>query len=175
MNKLDINEERVMHIDTSGKLYENKDTGIAYKIIGTNQHRGLALSRVFKKELEKRLGAKKDYAKIYAICIYYLIRGDFNKFDVIVICGDEKYQKVKKYLDILFKGNKDYPNKEIISLYKLREITGKKKLKSYADNLANSYRRRALKSKARQQKGISLNPIRLSFNNIRDKWNYLER
>jgi len=30
-------EKRVMHIDTSQKLYERRDTGIAYKMIKTKE------------------------------------------------------------------------------------------------------------------------------------------
>ena len=77
MNK-EFDRDGVMHIDTSSKLYERKNTGIAYKIIKSNKHKGLGLSLRLKKELEKDLNANKDYARIYAICIYYLIKNDMT-------------------------------------------------------------------------------------------------
>jgi hypothetical protein len=52
----------------------------------------------------------------------------------------------------------------------LREITGKKGLKSYAHNIANSYRRRILKNIQRKQKGIPLNPILINYRLIKNKW-----
>ena len=126
-----LDGKRVMHIDTSCKLYENRDTGIAYRIIGTNNHRGLGLSIDLKRQLDRDFKANKDYARLYAICIYYLIHEDLNLFDVLVICGDENFNSVKRDLGLLFLESSDYFKKKIISIYELREITGKKKLKSY--------------------------------------------
>lgn len=163
-----------MHIDTSIKLHERKDTGISYKIVKTNEHKGLCLSLKLKKELERDLEAKYDYARVYAICIYFLIKDDLDLFDVLVICGDENYTEVKEYLNILFSENKKYFEKKVISVYELRAITGNKKLKSYADNISNSYRKRALKSKVRQQKGIELNPIRVNYKMICEKWEEIQ-
>lgn len=173
MNK-EFNRESVMHVDTSSKLYERKDTGIAYKITKTNHHKGLGLSLKLKKELERDLNADQDYARIYAICIYYLIKDDLNLFETLIICGDEKFSLVKNYLNILFSNNKSYQKKKIVSLYKLRQITGNKKLKSYADNIANSYRKRALRSKERQQRGISLNLIKVNYKMICEKWKEID-
>ena len=36
-----LNRDGVMHVDTSSKLYERKNTGIAYKTIKTNYHKVL--------------------------------------------------------------------------------------------------------------------------------------
>jgi len=166
----DLNNKKVMHIDTSCKLYERKTTGIAYKTINSNLHGGLALSLRLKKELERDLNVNKDYAKVYAICIYYLIKDNLKFFDILVICGDERFSLVKKHLELLFKDNKEYLKKEIISIGKLRELTGDKNLKSYADKIARSYRRRALKSKIRQQKGTSLNLVKINYKVIKEKW-----
>lgn len=171
--KKDYDCDGVMHMDTSSKLYERKDTGIAYKIIKTNHHQGLGLSLKLKKELERDLGY--DYARIYSICIYYLIEKNLDIFDTLVICEDEDYNKVEKYLRLLFSDNRKYKEKEVISLYKLREITGNRKLKSYADNVANSYRKRALKNIQRQQVGTPLNIIKISYKLIKDKWNEIEK
>jgi len=175
MDLKDFEKKRIMHIDTSSKLYERKDTGITYKIISSNVHKGLALSKKLKKELERDLKIDEDYARIYAICIYYLIKNDLDKFGILVICGDENYALTKKYLDLLFINNRVYLDKKLISLYELREITGKKKLKSYADNTARSYRKRALKSLRRTQVGTILNPVRVSYKNIREKWDEIEK
>ena len=169
MELKEFNDKRVMHIDTSCKLYERKDTGIAYKIINSNAHKGVALSIKLKKELERDFKINEDYAKLYAICIYCLIKDDLNLFDVLVICGDEDFTATKLYLDLLLTHNLEYKHKRIISVYELRKITGKNKLKSYADNLSRSYRKRALKSRKRQQIGTLLNPIRINYRIIKEK------
>ena len=92
----------------------------------------------------------------------------------MIICGDEDFNSVKDYLDLLFSDNKEYSKKEVISLFRVREITGKKGLKSYAHNIANSYRRRILKSIQRQQKGISLNPMLINYRLIKEKWEEID-
>src|SRR3989344_2949112 len=124
--------KRVMHIDTSCKLYEKADTGIAYKIVKINDHRGLALSNKLKRKLDNELWAYEDYPRLYAICIYYIIREDLDKFDILVICGDEHFLSVKLYLDQLFIKSEKYLKKVVISISRLREITGDSRLKSYA-------------------------------------------
>ena len=168
------NEKRFMHIDTSCKLYENKNTGIAYKTIDKNMHKGLALSKKLKRELKRDLNTEKDYARVYAICIYFLIKDNLGIFDTLVICGDEDYKLTKKYLNILFEKNQEYAKKKIISLYELRKITGRKKLKSYADNAARAYRRRGLKSFGRRQKNVQLNIIEINYKKIKNKWAEIE-
>jgi hypothetical protein len=160
--------KRVMHIDTSCKIYENKDTAIAYKIIESKIHKGLVITRKIKKGLIKGLGVK-NFAKIYAIAIYYLIREDLELFDILVICGDEKFSDVKNFLGILFNGNKIYSEKQVISIGELRIITANKKLTSYADKISGSYRRRGLKSLKRRQEGVNLNPLKITFKMISDK------
>lgn len=120
------------------------------------------------------MGIWHDYARVYAICIYYLIKDDLNVFDTLIICGDEDFNSVKYYLLLLFSDNDFYQKKKILSVYKLREITGNKKLKSYADNIANSYRKRVLKNIQKQQTGIPLNPIKINYRMIYDKWMEIE-
>ena len=124
--------------------------------------------------MERDLGIWHDYARVYAICIYYLIKDDLNVFDTLIICGDEDFNSVKYYLLLLFSDNDFYQKKKILSVYKLREITGNKKLKSYADNIANSYRKRVLKNIQKQQTGIPLNPIKINYRMIYDKWMEIE-
>ena len=174
MDQKEFDGKRVMHIDTSCKLHENRDTGIAYLILKTKIHKGLVLSKKLKRELKRDINADEDYARVYAICIYYLIKDDLKNFDVLVICGDENYISVKKYLDLLFEEVGEYSKKEIMSLYELRKLTGKKKLKSYADNVASSYRRRGLKCLARKQEGKEIYPIRTNYKSIKEKWFEIE-
>ena len=174
MDLLELDKKRVMHIDTSCKLYERKNTGIAYKMIRSNEHKGLCLSLKLKKELERDLKINRDYARIYAICIYLLIKDDLDKFDILVICGDEDIKLVKKYLNFLFSKDKTYYEKEIISVYELRKITGNKKLRSYANNISNSYRKRAFKSLIRKQEGIPLNVLPINYKILKEKWSEIE-
>lgn len=162
-----------MHVDTSRKLYERRDTGIAYKMIKTLEHKGLGLSLRLKKELEKKLDADYDYARIYAICIYFLIKDDLNLFDELVICGDENFVDVKEYLNLLFDCSEFTP-KKIKSISELRVETGNKNIRSYADDIAYSYMRRALKSIVRRQKGTPLNVIKVTYEMIHKKWMEIE-
>ncbi|MBU4501624.1 MAG: hypothetical protein KKA79_03470 [Nanoarchaeota archaeon] len=169
-----VNLGNVMHIDTSAKLYERKHTGIAFKLVSDGSHKGLALRIQLKKELEKNLEANHDYARIYAICIYYLIKDDLNNFDTLVICGDECFLYVKRYLDVLFSDCPEYFKKNVISIGDLRKILGDNNLRSKANNIANSYRKRALRTTHRQQKGIPLNVVRTNYTAVETKWIEIE-
>lgn len=104
MDLEDLNGKRVMHIDTRNRFYQKRNTGITYKIIKTNEHKGLGISNKLKRELDRDLNANEDYARVYAICIYFLIKDDLNKFDVLIICNDELFFHVKEHLDKLFSG-----------------------------------------------------------------------
>ena len=171
MNLEDVNKKRVMHIDTSSKLYERKGTAIAFMMLKNNFHRGACLSFKLKKELERDLKINKDYAQAYAIFIYYLIKDYLDIFDILVICNDENVNKVKKYLQSMFQNDNKFSEKEIYSIRELRILTGDHKLRSYANNIANSYRRRGLKKLQRQQKGIPLNLLKINYRMIAEKWN----
>jgi len=171
----DFNDiEKVMHIDTSCKLYEKKNTGIAYRITKSNIHKGIVLSKKLKKELERDLNVQEDYARMYAIAIYFLIKEDLDQFSVLVICGDENFNYTKRYLDLLFENNSEYSKKKIYSIYELRKITGKDKLKSFADNISRSYRKRALKTLRKRQEGKNLNIVKISYKDINNKWKEIE-
>ena len=170
----DLEGKRIMHIDTSCKLYENKNTAIAFKIIKSNLHKGLVLRKKLKQELKRDLKINQDYARVYAICIYYLINEELDNFDILVICGDEDFTLVKKYLQLLFSKNKDYFNKKVLSISRLRMITGKNKLKSYADNIARSYRRRALRSLRKRQEGIELSVTDINYKKLKQAWIEIE-
>lgn len=174
MDFKDIDGLRFMHIDTSCRLNQRKDTAIAYRIIGSELHKGVGLKLRLKKDLERSLNADYDYARIYAISIYYLIKDSLDDFDVLIICNDENIKYVKSYLDILFSGMDSYFKKSVLSITELRNITGNKKIRSYADNTARSYRKRVLKLPKRQKTGLCLNPIKITLKMYCDKWFEIE-
>ena len=167
MEKTNHFNGRTMHIDVSRRFYQKGNSSVAFKIIPSNNHRGMALSNKLKNELKKDFNI--GYAQLYSICIYYLIYDRLDSFDNLVICNDENYMRVKKYLDILFSKNKKYVSKFITSLNKLREISGDSKIRSYADNIANTYRRKSLKPLRRRQKGILLNIVKINYQKIKKK------
>ena len=160
---------RTMHIDVSRRFYQEGDSGIAFKIIPSQKHKGMVLSNKLKKELIRDFELDKNYAQLHAVCIYHLIRDELDSFDNLVICNDESYFDVKRYLDILFLDNEKYLSKFITSLSKLREITGDAKIRSYADGIANVYRRKALKPIRRRQKGVLLDIVQINYKMIKEK------
>ncbi len=197
-------DRRTMHIDVGRRFYQKGDSGVAFKIIPLNKHKGMALSNKLKKEIKRDFHIDYFYARLYTICIYYLIEDELDSFDNLVICNDENYiyvkrtlqncskfskrslkrqnlavleianfanriiqTSLKKYLDLLFEGNDKYFSKFITSLSKLREISGDSKIRSYADNIANVYRRKALKSLRRKQRGIPLNIVEVNYQKIK--------
>lgn len=165
---------RTMHIDTSCRFYQKGDSSVAFKIIPSQKHKGLVISKRLKERIQKYFNLDNNYAKLYAICICYLIFDELDSFDNLVICNDESYFDVKKYLDLLFAGNSAYFSKFITSLSELRRISGNFKIRSYADNIANIYRRKALKPLRRRQKGILLNLVELNYSKIKEKWEVLK-
>ncbi|MBI2449497.1 hypothetical protein HYV49_04335 [Candidatus Pacearchaeota archaeon] len=58
---------RTMHIDVSRRFYQRGDSGIAFKIIPTNEHKGIVLSNKLKRGLKRGLNIEKDYALLSAI------------------------------------------------------------------------------------------------------------
>jgi hypothetical protein len=97
-----------------------------------------------------------------------------NIFDELIICNDEDFISVKEYLRLLFLEIPGYQNKSIKSIYELRNETHNKNIRSYADDVAYSYMRRALKNIVRRQKGTPLNVIRIDYRMIWDKWAEIE-
>jgi len=53
-------------------------------------------------------------------------------------------------------------------------MTGKRRLKSYADNSARSYRKRGLKSLIRRQEGKELNLVKINYRLIKNKWEEID-
>lgn len=172
---LESNDGRVMHIDTSRRFNQRGHTGIAFKIVGTNIHKGLGLSNKLKRELDEHLNAKEDYARLYAICIYYLVKDVLDNFDILIICNDENFTYVKLYLDKLFLGNQIYLTKTISSLSKFRKVMGNPKIRSYADNIAATYRRKVFLNKPRKERGIKLNIVKVNYKKIIEKWNLIDK
>lgn len=175
MNLEDLNGKRIMHIDLSKRFKQKGATGIAFKIINDKFHKGMCLSNKLKRELDKSINTQEDYARLYAICIFYLIKDELEKFDTLIICNDELFLYVKKYLEILFKDSKKYFSRKVSCLSKLREITGDKNLRSYADNIANIYRKKALLKIHRKQRGVPLNIVEINYAKITEKWKEIDR
>lgn len=161
------------HIDMSGKLYAEGNCGIACINSRTRIHNGCALSGRLKRLIEKNLfntTTAEDYAKIYAICIYYLIKDKVNEIENLIICNDEKFIYVKLYLEELF-GVEPIP--KIISITEFQKKLGRK-VKSLADNAADSYRKRALK-RNKWNIGIPLDVVEIDYERINRKWNLSEK
>ncbi len=92
------------HIDLSRKFWERKTTGIACICVETKNHVGCALDFHLKKHVHYKLiinKSRQDYAMLYSICIYYLIKDILEEIDCLIICNDEDFKFVKKYLLIL--------------------------------------------------------------------------
>ena len=112
------------HVDMSGRIYEGKTVGIA--IVGTKmkEHYGCALKgnliKLIKKELYKK-NIYNDSAKIYAICIYLLIKEIQNRIKTLIICNDEDFIIVKNNLKKLLR---DY-NFDIINISEFRKRLGR--------------------------------------------------
>ncbi len=167
----DYTNGKTMHIDTSKRFGQRGDTGIAFKIVSSGEHFGMALSNRLKRELDKNFNIQENYPLLYAICIYYLIEGKLELFDNLVICNDEDFKLVKKYLDLLFGDNASYGSKDVACIGDLRGMLGDSKIRSYADNIANIYRKKTLKPLRRQQKGVSLNVCDINYKKIELKIN----
>lgn len=164
-------EKDNFHVDMSGRIYEGKNIGIA--IIGTKTkiNYGCALKgnliKLVKKELFKK-NIFEDSAKLYAICIYLLVKEVKEKIDTLIICNDEDFEVVKGILSRLLKGY----NFEIINISEFRKRLGRN-VGSFADNYAKIYRRRALKPK-RWLKGKKLNIIEVTYRIIKKYWEELK-
>ena len=160
------------HIDMSGRIYKRKTIGIACVGANSRSHNGCALKGNVIKYIQKNLclgSKKKEYAKLYAICIYFLIEDKKDKIGSLIICNDEEFLYVKKYLIILLGHN---PSFHITSITDLRKKLGKK-VGSLADNFAEGYRKRALHRKKWGQ-GKKLNVVNITYSLMREKWDLLK-
>src|SRR3989338_1012302 len=165
-----MTEKNYFHVDMSGRIYEGKTIGIALVGTETKINYGCALKgnliKLIKKEFFKK-DIFENSAKLYAICIYLLVREVKDNVRTLIICNDEDFDIVKKVLGKLLK---DY-NFEIINISEFRKRLGRN-VGSLADNYAHIYRRRALKPK-RLLKGKPLNIIETTYKIIKQRWEEL--
>ncbi len=148
-----------VHIDLSKKFWEKGNTGIAAINSDKGFHRGIAISMKIKKVLRKN-SAKTNYtpARLYAVCIWKLVKEDLNTIGSLIICNDAPFEEVKFYLKHLTNNQI-----EIKSLLNYRKELNKK-LKSLADSPAKSYRKKALKPWKLQNP--KFNSVRIKYKEI---------
>ena len=159
---------KTMHIDTSRRFKQIGESSVAFKIIETSVHKGVVLSNKLKRELDRDFEMDKNYPLLYAICIYSLIKDKLDLFDNLIACKDEDYVTMKKYLDSFFNGNEKYLSKNIMCIGDLRKISGDSKIRSYADGIANIYRKKGLKPIHRRQKGVELDICEINYKLIKE-------
>lgn len=160
-------EKDNFHVDMSGRIYENKTIGIAIVGTKTKIHYGCALKGNLLKLIKEKLFRKtifEDSAKLYAICIFILVKEIKNKIDTLIICNDEDFELVEKFLRSLLKNY----NFEIINIGEFRKRLGRN-IGSLADNYARIYRKKALKPN-RWIKGKKLNVTEVTFTIIKQHW-----
>jgi len=156
----------------SGKIFEGLTIGIACVGAKSKTHNGCALRGNLIKFIQKHLcigDIAEEYARLYAICIYLLIKDKLNEIESLIICNDEEFIYVKEYLIILLGG---IPNFEIINITEFRKTFGRK-LKSLADNFAKAYRKRAL-NKNKWEKGKALTVVNVDYKTIEEYWKKLD-
>jgi len=156
------------HVDMSGRIYENRTIGIALVGTETKINSGCALKGNLIKLIKRKLFNKnifEDSAKLYAICIYLLVKEIKEKIRTLIICNDEDFEIVKRVLSNLLQ-ELDF---EIINISEFRKRLGRN-IGSFADNYANIYRRKALKPN-RWAKGKELNVVKINFSIIKKYWN----
>ena len=160
------------HIDMSGRIYKGRTIGIAVVGTKTKVNYGCALKRNLIIKVRNELFKEniyEDSAKLYAICIYYIIREIKENINTLIICNDEDFKVVKNTLKKLLIN----PNFEIINISEFRNRLGRN-IGSLADNYARVYRRRALKP-TRLSKGKKLNIIQVNYKTIKECWEKLDK
>ena len=113
------------HVDLSNRFYSKKTTGIAFVGAKTKRNKGCALHPRIKRSIERNLfiGSRiVNDAKLYAICIYFLIKEDFRNIEKLIICNDEIFLYVKDYLIKLFEEEGIKFSFKIISITEFREF-----------------------------------------------------
>ncbi len=163
------------HIDLSTQFSKKGNTGIACLRLPSKKHKGCALNNRIKRYIERTLFSKKnlrrEYAKLYGTCIYFLVEKELDEIEKLVICNDEDFSFVRLFLEKLLKEQ----NKriEIINITEFRKQL-LRKVRSPADNYARHYAKRALKFH-KWHKGISLNVVPVTYTAIKQKWITLEK
>ncbi len=166
----------IIHIDMSEKLHRRKTVGVAWCDISRKEHKGLALSGKDIKRLIGEVNADHDFARLYAILIYHLIKDDSGKIEEIIICHDECYSDVRDYLSILLHPH-DNRSLRISSINEIRTRMGNRNFKSPANGPANTYRKRGLKRfqwSKRNSSGRSLNVKPITYNEMKSYWESID-
>ena len=161
------------HIDLSGCFFHKGNTGIACYGSRNKKHKGLVLKSNLKKRIDKILcigSRKEEYAKLYAICIFYLIKDMLDDIKTLIICNDEDFSYVKFYLEALLPPTISF---NIIDIREFQKKLGRN-IKSPADNKSKSYRKRGLK-KNRWKQGPNLEVVEINYSIIKDKWDELNQ
>jgi hypothetical protein len=136
------------------------------------KHKGCALKGNLIKYVHNNLclgSIREEHSKFYAIIIYLLIKNDIERIKSLTICNDEEFIYVKEYLMQLLGDKAGYFI--IRNITEFREILGRK-IKSPADNCANSYRKRGL-NKKKWSNGKTLNVVEINFELIKEYWGRL--
>jgi hypothetical protein len=155
------------HIDMSGRIYEGKTIGIAAVGTRTKANYGCALKGNLVRLVKRRLFGKniiEDSARLYAICIFLIIKYMGDQVASLIICNDEDFKTVRKVLTSLLE-EADF---DIINIGDFRKRLGKN-IGSLADNHARIYRRRALKP-TKQFIGRKINVIEVNYRIIEKYW-----
>lgn len=162
------------HVDLSLRLYERGTTGIACINSKTKIHNGCALPDRLKRQIEKNFSEdlRDSYAKLYSICIYFLILKKLGEIDTLVVCNDEEFLYVKEYLGFLLEDSS--PKINIISITEYRNQLGGRKIKSLADNASKCYRKRALHPN-KWAIGVPLDVVEINYEMIKNKWDLLNK
>jgi len=162
------------HIDTSGRIYKRQTIGIACVGADSKEHNGCALKGNLIKFIQSNLCVgkiKEEHAKLYAICIYFLIRDKLDNISTLIICNDEDFTYVKEYLCILLRENSS--KIKIINISDFRKQLGRK-ISSLADNFAKCYRKRALRPTKRHN-GKTLKITEVTYSMIKAEWERLKK
>lgn len=157
----------------SERIYKRKTIGIACVGAQTKAHNGCALKGNLIKYVQEELctgSIAEEHAKLYAICIYFLIKDKINDIKTLIICNDEDFDYVKEYLIFLLESTAP-PN--IINISELRKKLGRN-INSLADNFAKCYRKRALNPR-KWSKGKELSVVSVDFTMIKGCWEKLAK
>lgn len=165
----------IIHVDMSGKFYKKENVGIAWTDHKKQKHKGLFLSGKQVTRIIEHKNADDDFPRLYAICIYLLVKDNVDEIKELILCTDETFLTVKEYLTLLLA--KEGKNKSIRSIGQYREEKKKegdmRKIISCADGFANSYRKRG-SQECRWDKGRKLNIVKAPYDEIIYLWNLID-
>jgi hypothetical protein len=87
-----------VHIDMSGKFQKKTTVGVALITSDKKDHCGLALSKQLINKITREFSYEDLFPKLYAICVFCLIKKKISKVEKIILCNDEPFLEVKKSL-----------------------------------------------------------------------------